>query len=398
MPAMSARWIIHLDIDAFFASVEELLRPELAGQPIIVGGPPEHRGVVASASYAARRFGVRSAMPTAQALRLCPQAVLLPPRHGLYQEYSERVMSILHEYTPLVEQVSIDEAFMDVTGCERRWGEPLALAAGIQRRIEEEIGLSVSLGIAGNKLVAKIASDYGKPHGLVLVPHGEEAAFLAPLDIERLWGAGRVTSRKLRAAGIRTIGDLARLPRAQVEGWLGNFGVELWLHAQGIDHRPVVPDTGDPRTVSHEETFPQDIADPIFLDAELLRLSEKVGARLRRYGLQGRTVFIKIRYGDFHTITRQATLEEPTDIDGEIYRHARRLWEQAWERGRPVRLLGVGMQQLRTTGWQLSLLPADEEETLRRRQRALYQAVDSIRQRFGEKALRRARLLRRPRG
>ncbi|MGC8825813.1 MAG: DNA polymerase IV [Anaerolineae bacterium] len=395
---MPARWIIHLDLDAFFASVEELLRPELAGLPIIVGGPPEARGVVASASYAARRWGVRSAMPTAQALRLCPHAVLVPPRHGVYGEFSDRVMAVLHEYTPLVEQISIDEAFMDVTGCERRWGEPLELAAGIQRRIQEEIGLSASLGIAGSKLVAKIASDYGKPHGLVLVSHGEEAAFLAPLDIERLWGVGRVTARKLRAAGVRTIGDLARLSREQVESWLVNFGVDLWLYAQGIDSRPVVPDAGDPQSVSHGETFAQDISDPTLLDAELLRLSEKVGARLRRYGLQGRTVFIKLRYSDFTTITRQETLAEPTDIDMEIYRHARRLWEKAWERGRPVRLIGVGLGQLSTTSWQLSLLPADSDELVRQRQRALNQAVDAIRQRFGDKALRRARLLRRPRG
>lgn len=395
---MPARWIIHLDLDAFFASVEELLRPELAGLPIIVGGPPDARGVVASASYAARRYGVRSAMPTAQALRLCPHAVLVPPRHGVYGEFSDRVMAILYEYTPLVEQISIDEAFMDVTGCERRWGEPLELASGIQRRIKEEIGLSASLGIAGSKLVAKIASDYAKPHGLVLVPHGEEAAFLAPLDIERLWGVGKVTARKLRAAGVRTIGDLARLSREQVESWLGNFGVDLWLYAQGIDNRPVVPDAGEPRSVSHEETFARDISDPAVLDAELLRLSEKVGARLRRYGLQGRTVFIKLRYSDFTTITRQETLAEPTDIDMEIYRHTRRLWEKAWERGRPVRLIGVGMGQLSTTSWQLSLLPADSDELVRQRQRALNQAVDAIRQRFGDKALRRARLLRRPRG
>lgn len=395
---MPARWIIHLDLDAFFASVEELLRPALAGLPIIVGGPPDARGVVASASYAARRCGVRSAMPTAQALRLCPHAVLVPPRHGVYREFSDRVMAILYEYTPLVEQISIDEAFMDVTGCAQRWGEPPALAAGIQRRIQEEIGLSASLGIAGCKLVAKIASDYGKPHGLVLVPHGEEAAFLAPLDIERLWGVGKAMARKLRAAGVRTIGDLARLSREQVESWLGNFGVELWLHAQGIDHRPVIPEAGEPRSVSHEETFAHDISDPALVDTELLRLSEKVGARLRRYSLQGRTVVIKIRYGDFTTITRRETLEEPTDVDMEIYRCARRLWDKAWERGRPVRLIGVGMQQLSPTSWQLRLLPAGSDELVRQRQRALNQAVDSIRQRFGDKALRRARLLRRPRG
>ncbi len=397
VPAMPARWIIHLDLDAFFASVEELLRPELAGLPIIVGGPPEARGVVASASYAARRYGVRSAMPTAQALRLCPQAVLVPPRHSVYREFSDRVMAILYEYTPLVEQISIDEAFMDVTGCELRWGEPLELAAGIQRRIKDEIGLSASLGIAGSKLVAKIASDYAKPHGLVLVPHGGEAAFLAPLDIERLWGVGKVTARKLRAAGVRTIGDLARLSREQVESWLGNYGVELWLYAHGIDSRPVVSDAGEPRSVSHEETFARDISDPTLLDAELLRLSERVGARLRRYGLRGRTVFIKLRYSDFTTITRQQTLEEPTDMDMEIYRHARRLWEKTWEQGRPVRLIGVGMHQLSTASWQLSLLPADSEELVRQRQRALNQAVDAIRERFGDTALRRARLLRRPR-
>lgn len=390
---MSERWVLHLDLDAFFASVEELLRPELAGLPIIVGGRPDARGVVASASYAARRYGVRSAMPTAQALRLCPPAVLVPPRHGVYQEYSRQVMEILREYSPLVEQISIDEAFVDITGCDVRWGPPLELARAIQTRIKEEVGLSASIGIAGNKLVAKIASDVCKPFGIKVVPTGEEAAFLAPFDIERLWGIGPMTAAKLRGRGVRTIGELAGVPPAQMEEWFGKYGLELAAHARGIDPRAVHPERQEPKSVSHEQTFARDVADPELVRRELLRLSEKVGARLRRDGLQGRTVAIKLRYSDFSTITRQMTLDDATDIDEEIFACAWGLWQKAWRRGRPVRLLGVGVHNLVRCEEQLALFDLPGEDAERERRRELHAAIDAIRQKYGDGALRRASLL-----
>lgn len=391
---MNERWVLHVDLDAFFASVEEILNPTLRGLPLIVGGRPEERGVVSSANYAARKFGVRSAMPTAQALRLCPQAIVLPARHGVYGRYSRQVMNMLHEYTPLVEQVSIDEAFMDITGCEPHWGPPLEMAAGIQKRIQDELGLSASIGIAGNKLVAKVASDYGKPHGLILVPQGEEAAFLAPLEVERLWGVGKVTAKRLHAVGIHTIGDLAGLSQEQLEALFGSQGIELWYRAHGIDHRPAEP-TEEIKSVSHEETFAHDIRDPKELQSTLLRLSEQVGARLRQLGWQARTISLKLRYEDFTTITRQVTLDEPTDIDAEIYELARVLWEKAWQRSRPVRLLGVGVHNLVRGGRQLSLFGETSDELQREKLRRLNQAVDRIRGRYGGHALERASLMQR---
>ena len=369
-----------------------MLNPELAGLCVIVGGRPETRGVVAAASYAARKYGVHSAMPMARAVRLCPDAVIVPPRHKVYNQHSRKVMALLHEYTPLIEQISIDEAFMDVTGCQLRWGEPLEMAAGIQQRIKEELRLSASIGIAGNKLVAKIASDYRKPYGLTLVPHGEEVAFLAPLPVKRLWGVGKVTAGALRAYGIRTIGDLTRLSKTQLEEQFGKHGKSLWYRSRGLDDRPV-ESYDEVKSVSHEETFGSDVSDANTLYAELLRLSERVGSRLRKLNWLARTVSIKLRYGDFTTLTRQVTLDEPTNIDSEIYEQALKLWDHTWIRGRPIRLLGVGTQNLVRERRQPTLFDLDPEDTHREKLRQLDGVVDTIRARYGSRSLQRASVM-----
>lgn len=384
------RAIIHLDLDAFFVAVERLDDPALIGKPVIVGGRPEARGVVASASYEARAYGVRSAMPTSQALRLCPQAVLLPGRRARYVEMSDRVMALLAEYTPLLEQTSIDEAFLDVSGTEAQYGPPAGLAAVIQVRIQDELGLSASLGVATNKLVAKIASDFRKPHGITVVPAGQEAAFLAPLPIRKLWGVGEVTAGELERLGVHTIGGLAALPIESLRTRFGpGHGETLWRAAHGIDDSPVTPEH-EAKSLSREETFARDIADATVLHRELLRLSDQVAWRLRRHGLQGRTVALKLRYADFTTLTRQTTLPELTDSAPVIYAQALALFEGVWNH-RPVRLLGVGVSGLMPAGRQLGLF-----EQADRRQEQLEAALDRIRAKYGERAIQRAALLDEP--
>lgn len=301
------RQIIHLDLDAFFASVEELLDPSLVGLPILVGGSPEGRGVVSSASYAARAYGVHSAMPMSQALRLCPQAVVRHGHHREYSSYSRRVMSILAEYTPLLEPISIDEAFLDVTGSEQLFGPADQLAHRIQQRILAELGLPSSLGVASNKLMAKIASDLAKPKGVLLVPAGQEAEFLAPLPIDRLWGVGEVTSQRLRSSGIQTIGQLAALSEQPMKALFGSGAEGMRRRALGIDDRPVGP-SGPHKSISQEHTYAQDVGDLQVLRRTLLDMSEDVAAQLRKHGECARTVVLKIRYPDFRTYTRRVTL------------------------------------------------------------------------------------------
>ncbi len=387
---MSQRAILHLDLDAFFVAVERLDDPALIGVPVIVGGRAEARGVVASASYEARKFGVHSAMPTAQALRLCPQAVLVSGHRGRYAELSERVMALLGEYTPLLEPISIDEAFLDVTGTEAHYGSSAELAATLQTRIEDELRLSASLGVAANKLLAKIASDYRKPHGITVVPPGQEAAFLAPLPIRRLWGVGEVTGRELARLGVQTVGDLAAF---SVEALRKHFGAAhgegLWRAAHGIDDSPVIPEH-EAKSLSREETFANDISDADTLHRELLRLSEQVASRLRRHNLQGRTIGLKLRYADFTTLTRQATLEEQTDSGPAIYAQALALFEAVWNR-RPVRLLGVGAWGLTQAGRQFRLFEQESQ-----RQAQLDAALDRIRAKYGNHAIQRASLLDEP--
>ncbi len=383
------RRIVHLDLDAFFASVEELLHPEIKGQPVIVGGGPGRRGVVASASYVARAYGIRSAMPTAQALRLCPNLIIIPGHPEQYAQFSERVMGLLSQYTPVVEQISIDEAFLDLTGGEMLWGPAEAVARTIQQRIQEEIGLPSSLGVATNRLLAKTASELAKPEGLIVVPPGEEAAFLAPLPVERLWGVGPATARRLQALGATTIGELAQLPLQLLERELGAHGPLLYQHARGIDDSPLVAQR-EPKSMGHEQTFAQDLTTLPQADRALLLLAEKVGRRLRDGGVQGRTVTLKIRRHDFATFTRSATLPHPTDLDQVIHGQAVKLLRKEWRPGLRLRLLGVTVSNFLpslSAPRQLALL--DREARLSR----LNHTVDLIRERFGEEALQRASLL-----
>jgi len=385
---VTRRYILHLDVDAFYASVEEIFDPSLKGKPVIVGARPEQRGVVASASYAARAFGVRSAMPTAQALRLCPQAIVLPPRHKVYREYSAQMMAVLSEYSPLIEPLSMDEAFLDVTGCQARWGSPEELAHQVQERLEVELRLSASIGLAANKLVAKIASGLEKPRGFVVVPHGREVEFLAPLPVEKLWGVGEVTARSLHEMGVFTIGQLAQLPAAQLEARFGRRGRDLYRQARGMDDSPVVTEREE-KSLSREVTFAEDIGDRQVLRKTLLSLSEDVARRLRKRGLQGRTVKLKLRYADFSTLTRQVTMDVPTDLEQVVFDQAVRLLEKAWDKRRKVRLIGVGVSKFELQERQLSLFEGTgggKVEKLRR----LSQAVDRIREKYGDEAIRRA--------
>lgn len=379
------RKILHMDLDAFFCSVEMLLDPSLKGKPFVVGGSPEGRGVVASASYPAREYGVHSAMPTAQALRLCPDLIVVSHRRGDYRSYSKRVMERLRREAALLEQLSIDEAFLDLADDPRPGRR---VARELQREIERDLDLPSSWGVATNKLVAKIASDVGKPRGLIVVPPGEEQDFLAPLPVEMLWGVGPKTQEELRALGVTTIGELADLSEPRLRAAMGERGADLQLRARGIDERPVVEEH-EPKSMSSETTFPEDRADKQALEATLLTLSERVGARLRREGYAGSTVKVKVRWPDFTTLTRQKQLPHPSDQDDEIYRAARSLFHQVWRRGRSVRLLGVGVAELGPPVRQLELFDRSWQQDER-----LLEAVDAIREKYGPDALRRATRLR----
>jgi DNA polymerase-4 len=350
-----------------------------------VGGSPDGRGVIASASYEARVFGVRSAMPSAQALRLCPQLILLKGRHGIYGEYSRQVMDILGGAAPVVEQISIDEAFLDVSD-DRREGREVA--AQLQAKILEETSLPTSWGVASNKLVAKIATDEGKPNGLVVVPPGGEARFLAPLPVRRLWGVGPKTAERLAGVGVTTIGELAQLSDSRLGQLFGDHGPELAARARGIDDRPLVTEH-DPRSLSAERTFATDLTEEKDLARQMMRMCETVGRRLRKAGMAGKTVKIKLRWSDFTTITRQTKLAQPTDQDGEIYLAAQALFKAAWKKGRPVRLLGVGVADLGPPSRQLSLFDQSWQV-----ESNLLNAIDDIRERFGSGAVRRAGRLR----
>ena len=384
---MAARRVLHVDFDAFYASVEEILDPSLKGKPLIVGAPPEQRGVVASASYPARAFGVRAAMPTAQALRLCPQAIVLPPRHDIYGEYSVRMMTILCEYTPLVEQLSLDEAFLDVTGCEDRWGSPEELAHQLQERLEAELGLTASIGLASNKLVAKIASGLEKPRGFVVVAQGREAEFLTSLPVEKLWGVGQVTAGRLHDIGVFTVGQLAELPEAQLEAQFGRRGRDLYRQARGIDDTVVVVERVA-RSLSREVTFAQDIEERQVLRKQLFALSESVAHMLRKRGLRGRTIKLKLRYSDFETLTRQVTIGSPTDLGQVIFDHAARLLEKNWDTRRKVRLIGVGVSRLGGEARQLALFESADDGRIEKLRR-LSDSVDRIREKYGDHAIRR---------
>lgn len=352
-------WIIHADLDAFYASVEQLDRPELRGKPVVVGGPPESRGVVTTASYEARPFGVRSAMPMSRALRLCPQAIRVSPRFDRYGDMSGQVMAIFRSVTPLVEPLSLDEAFLDVTERADAYGGPQELARLIKVRVKTETGLTVSVGVGTNKTVAKIASDMEKPDGLVFVRRGQEARFLAPLPVRAIWGIGPKAEEALREAGIQTIGQLARADRALVERHFGSRGGMLQAMARGNDDRPVET-FRELKSVGAENTFPRDLADGPELRGELRRLAQGVAERLRKKGTRARTVVVKLRYSNFKTITRQRSLAEPTDDMDEMLAQANALVDAVLKEGDTLRLLGIHATNLageanQKTGPQLPL-------------------------------------------
>ena len=353
------RVIAHLDLDAFYAAVEVLENPDLAGKPVLVGGQSHQRGVVVAASYPARAFGAHSAMPMSRALALCPDAIVVPPRHKLYRGYSRRVMRILHQTSTLVEQMSIDEAFLDLSGQVAGWAEAVDLAGQLQQRVREEVGLSASLGVATNKLLAKVASDQDKPGGLTVVAPGEESAFLAPLPVRVLWGVGPVTARKLASMGVTTVGELAQVPEPELRSRFGRHGLAMARHAQGIDERLVVTDR-DPKSVSQERTFARDLSDGDVLDQQLMRLSQGVSTRLKRQGLTAGTVALKLRYADFTTLTRQASLAVPTDDEQVIYQTALSLFHRVWRKGQAIRLLGVGGRQLSPPAGQMPLMLGED--------------------------------------
>jgi len=400
MPGMNvkpaARSILHLDLDAFYASVEALDRPDLRGLPVIVGGD-ERRGVVAAASYEARKFGVHSAMPTASAKRLCPKGIFLPVRMSRYAEISDVVFAIYRRFTPLVEPLSIDEAFLDVTGCERLFGGAEEAARKIRAAVREETGLTVSAGVAPNKFLAKIASDLGKPDGLTVVRPGEEQAFLDPLPVGKLWGVGKVTEETLRRQGIRTIGDLRRSSRNTLVRAFGAHGEHLHDLSRGIDDRPVETER-EAKSVGHEDTYDHDLRDRGAMRRELLSLADRVSSRLRRNGIRGRTVTLKVKFQDFVQVTRAITLPDPTDDGGTIYRCALDLLLDTEAGARAVRLLGISVSKLLPAGEvrkkermeQLGLFGRSGAGTAHQpkfpdpeKREKLNRAVDRIREKFG---------------
>ena len=373
--------ILHVDLDAFFVSVEQVLHPELRGKPVIVGGRPERRGVVASASYEARAFGIRSAMPLAKAYQLCPDAVFLQGNYTTYGEFSQRFMAILADFSPSLEPGGLDEAYMDVTGCDI-FGIPREIAVKLKQRVREELQLIASVGISDCKIVAKVASDFGKPDGLVEVPEGQEREFLAPLPLSRLPGIGTKTEQKLKSMGFDTIGQVANLPLILLKQNFGSYGAILQQHARGIDYSQVEA-TGDAKSISRETTFSHDIMDTGHLHAALRYLCEKVGAELRESGKQAKSVSLKLRFADFETINRSRSSVETFSTDDTIYMLAAELLNKAL-RGRKkyIRLIGVEVSNLSADVKQIGLFDYQKLREERRNQ-----AIDHIRQKYGFNAV-----------
>jgi DNA polymerase-4 len=370
--------ILHVDMDAFFVSVELLERPELRGKPVIVGGGPNQRGVVTAASYEARKFGVHSAMPLRTAGRLCPHAVFLDGHHAKYSEWSDRVATILAKFSPIVEMVSIDEAYLDLSGTERLHGPPLAATDNLLRTITRDTGLPCSGGLATTRLVAKVASDQAKPRGLVWVAPGSEARFLAPLSVRKIPGIGEVTERALRALSIETVEQLAAQPLEKLERVFGQWGTALYRKARGGDSYEFVIDA-EPKSISHNHTFGEDTDDTEALTAMLSHLSQKACKRLREAGLATRTLTLTIRYTGFDTYTRSKTLSEPTQLDADIFAVFQKLFREHRNERRKIRLLGVSLAGLTHGAEQLDLLSAERRAKLEK----LTRATDNLRDRFG---------------
>jgi DNA polymerase-4 len=389
MARQNPRRIMHIDLDAFFVSVEQVLNPELKGKPVLVGGKPERRGVVAAASYEARAFGVHSAMPLITASRLCPQAIFIQGNFSRYREASQKFMAILADFSPYLEPMGIDEAYLDVTGFESWHGSIRQMAEKIKRRVSRELGLCASIGIASSKIVAKIASDFSKPDGLLEVPPGEERSFLAPLPVGKLPGIGKKSECVLHDLGIRTIGRLAKMPVTALRSHFGAYGELMREHACGIDDRAVEP-PASAKSVSRETTFDTDTRDAAFLNATLRYLSERVGSDIREKGKLAKRVTLKVRYADFTTITRQQTVTQPTDADQTIFGTGLDLLrrELALEK-QPVRLIGIGVSRLLEAGRQQDML-----DTSALRMEKLNSVIDHIRRKHGFTAIQTGRTLR----
>jgi len=379
--------ILHVDMDAFYASVELRDNPALVGQPVVVGGSPKGRGVVAAASYEARKFGVFSAMPAAHVLRLCPSAVFIKPRMEHYAAISKQIREIFFQFTSLVEPLSLDEAFLDVTGSEKLFGDGPTIGRQIQTAIADQLGLPASVGVAPNKFLAKLASDLEKPNGFVIVDPEKIQEFLDPLSITRVWGIGPQTAKKFRKFGVETIGQLRALPRDTLDRAFGLNSEHFWRLARGLDTRQVVPDR-IAKTVSHETTFSNDIDDGEALSAWLLELTDQVGRRLRRHGIFGRTVQIKVRFAGFHTITRSKTMFAASQTTQQLFETANELLSLVRQADRrPVRLIGMGVSNLSSNQKiQQSLFDQQETQAANR----VDAAADCIRDRFGSRAVNRA--------
>jgi len=372
-------------MDAFYASVEIRDNPELAGKPVVVGGSPNGRGVISAASYEARKFGIFSAMPASQAIRLCPQAIFIRPRMNHYATVSKQIRAVFDDFTSLVEPLSLDEAFLDVGGSTSLFGDPISIAEKIKTRISDELGLTASAGVAPNKYLAKLASDLEKPDGLVVVDENRIQEFLDPLEVSRVWGVGKQTQKKLSRIGVRTIGQLRNLPMNILQPQFGLNAEHFWRLARGLDTRPVVCDR-DAKSISHESTFSHDIHDLEILNAWALELSDQVTRRMRRYAITSRTVQLKIRYSNFETITRQGSLPEPTDSTRKIGRLASELLQKVEGLSRGIRLLGVGVSKLTQQATVQRMLFEEDAETKSNR---IDQTTDAIRDRFGASALKR---------
>jgi DNA polymerase-4 len=367
-------------MDAFFAAVEQLDNPELRGKPIIVGGSPDNRGVVATCSYEARRFGVRSAMPLSEAKRRCPDCVFVRGRMSRYSEISRSVFAIMADYSPQMERVSIDEAFLDVTKSEPLFGPGAQIGRTIQQRITDELGLSASVGVAPNKFVAKVASDLRKPQGLVVVPPEQVVSFLAPLGIERIWGVGPRAAQILHSLGLYTIGDVQKCRVEILSDRLGVYGQRLHELSHGLDERPVA-EQDDVKSVGHEHTFDSDVSNIEVLRGVLLHLASKVGRRLRKGQVKGKTITLKLRYMDFSTFTRQSPLPGATDLDLDIYHAADKLLVRLFD-GRPVRLIGVSVSNLAPEGENAEQLDLFHPDT--GKSRRLIETMDRIRNKHGD--------------
>jgi DNA polymerase-4 len=386
IPAFT-RTIFHVDMDAFFVSVEEIYDPSLKGKAVVVGGQRDERGVVSAASYAARKFGVHSAMPLRTAAKLCPHAIFVDGHSDRYREFSEKVHTVLGTFSPQVEMASIDEAYLDMTGTERLHGPPLKAAHTLHQRMKADTGLNCSVGIGTSRLIAKVSSAQAKPNGLLYIVPGEEAKFLAPLDVREIPGVGQVMESRLHGLGINKVGDLARLEESELSDRFGKWGLALAGKARGQDaggwFDSEVGADAEAKSISHEHTYNQDTAELSQLEATLMRLSEMVGRRLRESQFYARTIQLKLRYKDFTTLTRAHTLPSPTQLDTEIFEEVRALFRKNWKKGVAVRLLGVQASSFTSQPDQINLLDGNRQQ----RWKDALAAADRLRDKFGESSV-----------